>query len=271
MTKQKSDSEAGQVTGSAAEVYEQFFVPALFQQWPAKLLDAAAVTSSDRVLDVACGTGVLACQASARTETVVGVDLNEEMLAMARKKASSVQWKQGNAEALPFEDSSFDVVMSQFGLMFFENPAAAVAEMIRVLCPGGRLVVATWDSLDHAPGYEAMKDLAIRLFGRELASAFAAPFILGDPETLRAIFNETGALHVSISRQDGMARYPSIRDWVYTDIKGWTLAGVLDDEQFRLLLGEAERTLSRFLISDGAVAFASPALIVSATKAVSSV
>ena len=266
MSTRMSDLETGKLIRSAAETYEQFFVPALFQEWPTRVLDAAAVASSDRVLDVACGTGVLAREAAERTETVVGIDLNEDMLAVARRKTPNVQWRQGNAEALPFEDDNFDAVVSQFGLMFFENKITAISEMLRVLRPGGRLAVATWDSIDHAPGYAAMKDLAVQLFGEELVSGFDAPFILGDRKTLCSIFEEAGVSNPQISTQEGTARYPSIQDWVYTDIKGWTLAGVLDDDQFDLLLREAKSTLSRFVRPDGSVAFTAPAHIVCATK-----
>jgi len=129
-----STDERGQVTKSAAEVYEEFFVPALFQEWASRVTDAAGLRAGQRVLDVACGTGVLARAAAERVGpagAVVGLDVNDGMLGVARRRAPQLEWRPGRAEALPFEDRSFDAVVSQFGLMFFEDRAAALAEAIR--------------------------------------------------------------------------------------------------------------------------------------------
>lgn len=110
--------------GSPADVYEQFFVPALFRQWGEVMVDVAGIETRQRVLDVACGTGVLACAAAQRVGgggAVTGLDPNEDMLAVARRKSTTIEWLSGRAEALPFNDQSFDVVVSQFGLMFFDD------------------------------------------------------------------------------------------------------------------------------------------------------
>jgi ubiquinone/menaquinone biosynthesis C-methylase UbiE len=124
-----SDSETGQVTRSPAEVYEEFFLPALLQQWTSRVADAAGIQSGERVLDVACGTGVLARAVAERvgpSGAVIGVDINEGMLAVARRKAPAIAWKQGRAEALPLDSESFDAVVSQFGLMFFQDRRVAL-------------------------------------------------------------------------------------------------------------------------------------------------
>jgi ubiquinone/menaquinone biosynthesis C-methylase UbiE len=134
-----NEHEKGQVAASAAEIYEQFFVPALFAEWPERILQAANVQTGDSLLDVACGTGVLAQEAADLVGTngsVVGVDINEGMLAVARQKAPNITWKVGPAEALPFSSNTFDRVVSQFALMFFEDQAKAIAEMGRVVRPG---------------------------------------------------------------------------------------------------------------------------------------
>ena len=265
-----SASETGQVSRSAAEVYEEFFLPALFQQWADRVADAAGIRPGQRVLDVACGTGVLARAVAARVGpagAVAGVDVNDGMLAVARRKAPAVDWRQGRAEALPFASDNFDAVVSQFGLMFFADRPAALREMLRVLRPGGRLAVAVWDALDQSPGYAAMAALLQRLFGEEVADALRAPFALGDPQLLRSLFVEAGIPQVHVVTQEGTARFPSLQSWVYTDIKGWTLADVLDDAQFALLLREAERELGRFVTGDGTVAFGTPAHIATATNA----
>jgi len=258
----------GQVTRSAAEVYEEFFVPALFLEWAGRVADAAQLAPGQKVLDVACGTGALTCEVAPRLEpggSAAGLDRNEGMLAVARRKAPAVEWRLGRAERLPFPDHAFDAVVSQFGLMFFEDRVAALTEMGRVLRPGGRLAVAVWDSLDRTPGYAAMTALLERLFGARVANELRAPYVLGDPDTLRALFAQAGLQQVEIRTPAGTARFPSIESWVHTDVRGWTLADLIDDAQYRTLLREAERELIAYVQPDGTVTFRAPAHIVTAT------
>lgn len=262
--------QRGQVTQSAAEVYEQCFVPALFEGWAARVAEAARITAGQRVLDVACGTGVLARAVAGRVGSgglVVGLDPNEAMLAVARRQAPRLEWRQGRAEALPFEDGFFDAVVSQFGLMFFEDRPRALREMARVLRPGGCLVVAVWDALEHAPGYAALTQLLKRLFGHEAAEALRAPFSLGDTGVLRALFVEAGLPHPRIVTLSGTARFPSLEAWVRTQIKGWTLAEMLDDAQLETLLEAAQPELGRFVAADGVVAFDCPAHVLTVSRA----
>jgi ubiquinone/menaquinone biosynthesis C-methylase UbiE len=117
------------------------FVPALFRQWAPIVADAARIKSSDRVLDVACGTGVLAREAAARTGQsgrVAGLDPHAGMLAVARGVSPAIDWQEGTAEALPFPDHAFDAVVCQFGIMFFPDRDKAIREMLRVMVPAGR-------------------------------------------------------------------------------------------------------------------------------------
>lgn len=255
--------ERGQVVASAAEVYEQFFVPALFGQWPERVLDLAEVEPGHRVLDVGCGTGILARAAARRIEgtgRVVGIDPNEGMLAVARRSPEPVEWRAAVAEELPFESGSFDRVVSQFAAMFFSDPAAAFAEFARVLAPGGRVAIATWGSLQESPGYAAMVDLLETQVGAEAADALRAPFVLGDPAALRRPL--AGAFpHVTVEQFEGTARFASIEAWVHTDIRGWTLADTLDDAQYEILLQAATERLGRFADDSGVVSFPAPALI----------
>jgi ubiquinone/menaquinone biosynthesis C-methylase UbiE len=175
---------------SPAEVYDEMFVPALFQQWGPIVADAARIGPGESVLDVACGTGVLACAALDRVGSqgaVAGLDPNPDMLTVARRKSTRIEWREGRAESLPFPDESFDAVVSQFGLMFFDDRPAALRDMMRVLRPNGRMAVAVCDALEHSPGYAALANLLQRLFGARIADAFRAPFVLGDPDRLLSI------------------------------------------------------------------------------------
>lgn len=258
-------------TRSPADVYDELFVPALFAQWGPRIAQAARIAPNHHVLDVACGTGVLACAAAeivGPQGIVVGLDASEEMLAVARRKGARVEWRHGRAEALPFPDASFDACASQFGLMFFEDRAAALREMMRVLRPGGRLAVAVCDSLDHSPGYAALADLLQRLFGEPVANAFRAPFVLGNRERLLALCSEAGIAGADIERLQGTVRFASIDSLVSTERACvWTLGGLLDDAQFARLKQAAEVELRPFVAATGRVEFAMPALVVTACKA----
>ncbi len=114
----------------------------------ARLVKFAGVQAAHRMLDVACGTGVVALSASRLGARVTGLDLTPELVEHARENAATAQAKidfhQGDVEALPFEDATFDVVTSQFGHMFAPRPEMAIREMLRVLKPGGTIAFSTW-------------------------------------------------------------------------------------------------------------------------------
>ena len=249
-----------------AEIYDNLFVPALFQQWSDIVLDAAQISASAKVLDIACGTGVLALAAADRVGTegkVVALDASPEMLAVARRKSRSIEWHEGVAESLPFEDKTFDAVVSQFGIMFFSDRITALKEMMRVLRRGGRLAIAVCDSLDHSPGYSALAKLLERLFGTRVADAFRAPFVLGNPETLRSLCSNADIGNAQIRQHVGHVRFASIASLVSTERAcAWTLGGMLDDQQFEQLSREAELALKPFASPNGEVVFEMPALII---------
>lgn len=263
-----TDAETGQVTLEAAQLYERFFVPALFDQWPRQLLELAGVGVGDQVLDVACGTGVLARAAQTRvgpTGTVTGLDINEGMLAVASREEPGVTWVPGRAEALPMNDATFDEVLCQFGLMFFADRGSAVGEMARVARPGGRVCVATWAELAESPGYSALVELLDDLVGREPADALAAPFVVGTEDELRAVMS-TAFDQVVVHRLEGRARFPSIDDWVATDVRAWTLRDMIDDRQLEELRAAANMRLGGFCEPGGRVAFDAPALVAVASR-----
>ncbi|MEM8787840.1 MAG: methyltransferase domain-containing protein [Pseudomonadota bacterium] len=255
---------AGTLSRSAADVYQDFFVPALFGEWGERVCAQAGVAPSHRVLDVACGTGVAARAAAGivdATGLVTGVDRNAAMLAVAQRASPALAWQTARAEALPFGDAAFDAVLCQFGLMFFDDRAAGLREMARVLRPGGRLALAVWADVAVSPGYRAMVDLLEDLFGADTAAALRAPFAIGTPAALMAEFAQAGLAPPKITAQTGRARFASIRDWVHTDIKGWTLADRIDAAQYAHLQAEAAVRLAHLADDQGRVSFAAPALI----------
>lgn len=253
---------SGQVEATAAEVYDRFFLPALFERWATPMLDAAAIDAGDHVLDVGCGTGVLAKRAATvtgRSGRVVGLDPNPGMLVVARR-TSGIEWTDGAAEAIPFGDATFDAVVSQFAIMFFSNRGAAISEMARVLKARGRIAIASWVSLADSPGYAAMAAVLDRVLGADAAAALGAPFSLGDEDELAGLLTAARLDDVDVQRHQGHARFDSIEAWVHTEIRGWTLSGMSDDDYARLLAA-AHTDLAEFTAGDGTVEFAQPALI----------
>ncbi len=257
---------------AAAEAYEGLHVPAIFQQWAPKMSQAAKIQHGHRVLDVACGTGALARQLRpdvGEKGSIVGLDPGAGMLAVARKLAPEIEWQQGVAESLPFENASFDAVVCQFGLMFFQDRQLALREMCRVLSPGGRLAIAVWDSLENSDVFREEVALLERLAGREAADALRAPFVLGNREKLLELFVSSELDAVSIETHSGTARFPNVQTIVEADLRGWLpLMGVnLSEELISTILSESHEVLKSYVKGDGTVEFKAPAHIVSARRA----
>ncbi len=154
---------------SFADMYEHVLVQPLFRQYVDDLLQRVKLAAGDRVLDVACGTGIVARVARERLgpdARVVGVDASAPMLEVARRTAPDIEWRDGNAMALPVAgDERFDVVLCQQGLQFFPDRSAAVREMRRVLVEGGRLALSTWRPIEDVPFCSDMVQIAQRHLG----------------------------------------------------------------------------------------------------------
>ena len=154
---------------SFPEMYERWLVGPLFRPWAELTLDEVDLSSGDRVLDIACGTGIVARIAKERlgdTGQVVGIDVSPDMLAVARAVAPDIDWREGNVSSLPLnEGEEFDVVICQQGLQFFPDKAQAVSQMRRALADHGRLAVATWRSDDEVPFSRELRGVAERHLG----------------------------------------------------------------------------------------------------------
>ncbi|MEK6802169.1 MAG: methyltransferase domain-containing protein [Nitrospirota bacterium] len=256
---------------AAARAYEDLFVPALFRQWAPLLAKVAYVVPGKRVLDVACGTGILARELAAQvgtSGTVAGLDLMPGMVEVAKQIAPNIEWKQGTAEELPFPDQSFDVVVSQFGLMFFPDRTKSLREMLRVLSPRGHLAVAVWDSLDNIPAIAAEVVLLERVAGRAAADALRAPFVLGNKADLERLGRDAGISAPTVNTHTGTARFPSIRSLVEADLRGWlpVMGVMLEEETIQRVLGEADRELRAYVDGSGRTVFQISAHVLSGSR-----
>ena len=151
----------------------------------ARLVKHARVLPGTRLLDVGCGTGVVAVTAARAGANVTGLDLTPELLQLARSNAEtagvSIEWHEGDVESLPFESGSFDIVTSQFGHMFAPRPEVAVGEMLRVLKPGGTIAFSTWP-----PELFVGRMMALMgSYGPPPPAGVAAPPLWGDPNVIR--------------------------------------------------------------------------------------
>jgi ubiquinone/menaquinone biosynthesis C-methylase UbiE len=188
--------ERWQMTGSGPEAYERHLVPAIFAPWATLLLELARLQPGERMLDAACGTGIVARLAVSQvgaTGEVTGVDLNPGMLDVARtvsKGGQAIAWREGNLEALPFADREFDVVLCQQGLQFCPNKGAAVGELRRVLRDGGRLVASVWRHLEHCPYMVAAKSALANHLGAEASRRMSAPCAFGSADELRELMRQ---------------------------------------------------------------------------------
>lgn len=255
----------------AARAYDGLFVPALFGQWAARVADAAALCAGESALDVACGTGALTREMSGRLGAgakASGLDANPGMIAVAREHVPGADWRIGVAEELPYADNAFDAVLCQFGLMFFDDRMRAVREMMRVLMPGGRLVVAVWDDIGRNSAFAAEADLLGREAGADAADAVRAPFSIGGKERVPALLTEAGAQEVAAERIDGTARFADVRTMVEAEVRGWLpLAGVvLDEPTIGRVLEAAPQALAPWVTDDGRVEAPLSVVLVRARK-----
>lgn len=212
-------------TGTAAENYERHFVPAIGGPVADLTLEVASPRAGERVLDVACGTGVVARRAAevvGPSGAVTGLDLAADMIDVARRAPAPaeprIEWHVGDAASLPFPDAAYDVVVCQMGLMFVADKDVAVAEMRRVLAPGGRAVVATPGAIQ--PPFEILERAIVEHIGADLGAFVGLVFSMHDPDALAALLRHAGLDDVSASVTAVDLRLPPPEEflWQYINI-----------------------------------------------------
>ena len=184
-------------SGSVPENYDRYMVPWLFEEHAADL--AARVPKGDgvRVLELAAGTGAvtrLLRQALPESATLVATDLNDAMVDYARDAVGEqgIAWRQADAQALPFDDGSFDAVVCQFGFMFLPDKVQGFREAHRVLAPGGMFLASVWNTLDENPWALSAHTTVARLFPDDPPRFLETPYGYSDPDRLRADLASAG-------------------------------------------------------------------------------
>ncbi|WP_199522497.1 methyltransferase domain-containing protein [Geodermatophilus marinus] len=264
-----SSTDTFQLSLQTAETYEAAFVPSLFAHLAPHLVDAAGVTAGDRVLDVACGTGIVARTAAERAGPaghVVGLDLNEAMLTVARRIRPDLDWRQGDAASLPFPDGSFDVALCQSGLMFVPDVAASVGEMARVVRPGGRVAAQVWSSLDRQTAIHPLADAVARFAGRDAVDLIGTYFRLGDREEFTGQFTRAGLRVSDVRTLPVTVRAPSVDDYITTEVESTPLVDRISEDVYRRIREEARAGLARYRDATGALVLPLEAYLVAAAR-----
>lgn len=215
-----ADTERYQLKDSAPQLYEDGQVPLLFQPLAELTLGHVSLHEGDRVMDAACGTGIVTRVAVERVTnigSIVGVDLNAGMLDIARRRMPKtsvpVEWRQADLCELPFPDGSFDVVLCQQGLQFIPDKAAAVREMGRMLASGGRFIFTVWI---ESPYHTALADSLARQVDAQAAKSCLSPYSLHDREVVRKLVSNAGFLDIDMKVLDVMIRLsPSSADSLF--------------------------------------------------------
>ncbi len=213
-----------------ADLYEQFVVPAIFDRYARDLVERARpIGPADRVLDLGCGTGIVTRVLRERlggAARVIGLDANPQMIAKARQLTPEVDWHEGNAMALPFPDASFDLVLCQEMLQFANDRAAALREVLRVLAPGGRLLISTWRPRAEQPFHDALGKVAERHLGASNDKRWSL-----DGGSLRALLSEAGFVDVQLEVISLIERHAQFNVRMNALAANFDLTGLTDEER----------------------------------------
>ncbi|HYI13763.1 MAG TPA: class I SAM-dependent methyltransferase, partial [Thermomicrobiales bacterium] len=255
----KSQPRWQQVGSNAAEIYDTMLVPAMFAPWAPVLIDTAAVRPGERVIDIACGTGVVTRLAAMRvggTGRVVGLDINAAMLAVARSQPTTdgvqIEWLEANALAVPLPDASFDVVLCQHGLQQFPDPLAALCEMHRLLVDGGRLALCVWSQIEGSPGMAALVAALERHVSVEAANNRRAPFALSDAGEVRDLIEKAGFSDVDIRTLAEPTRFASPKALVEAQLAATPLStlGAISDDTRQAIAQDVRAALEPYQRDD---------------------
>ncbi|WP_431015114.1 class I SAM-dependent methyltransferase [Bradyrhizobium pachyrhizi] len=243
--------EHWQMDASAPELYERYLVPAITSVWASDLLDRIAPRQGESVLDVACGTGIVArlTQQLGLAGRVVGLDLNTAMLAIARSKSPKIEWVEGSALDLPFEADCFDVVLCQLGLQFFPDRLLALKEMVRVLKSAGRAGFSVYSAIEKTPAAHAFVQALDKCLGKEASRTKRSEHLSCDAREIADWAKQAGFDFVDVAAVTQQIKFPSMLDYVRFQLTATPMAGLLKDkealERERLIISISEDAASR--------------------------
>ncbi len=221
------------------------------------LLDAARVGPGTRVLDVATGPGYVAARAAERGASVLGVDIAQEMLALARRLHPRLEFRHADAEWLPFPDRQFDAVVGNFAILHLGHPEQAVAEFARVLVPGGHLALSTWDAPERARFVGVVVDAVQEVGATPPADIPPGPpfFRFSSDDEFAGLLRSAGLEEIGVRRLAFTHRF-SAPDELWDGLLGATvrtaalIVGQTADTQRRIRVA-FDRLVREYAVTDG--------------------
>ena len=254
--------EQKEIDTGPGEAYQSFYAPAMFIPWGKDLVTRADPKPGDRVLDLACGTGVVSRLAAERvvpSGKVTGLDIDPGFLAVARSippaSGGTADFHEGSALEMPFEDGSFDLVLCQQGLQFFHGRPAALAEIKRVLRPGGKAALSVLRKVKFCPGHNALSVAMERHGGPSDTKPLS--FSLNDPGELRELAEGAGFRDVTIEEATLPVRFESPERFVEIVIAASPAGGMglalakLNEQGRKAMLEDVKAALTRFITQAG--------------------
>jgi len=260
---QPTEIESWQIAGDSPAAYEEYLVPGFFKPWADKLVQLSSPSPGSDILDVACGTGIVARTATAKAggdAQVTGLDINPQMLnkaaEMAEREGLEIDWQQGDAGDLPFEDNRFDHLFCQQAMQFFPEPEQALREIQRVLKPGGTLALNILRSITHNPAYQILADCLEEHAGETAGTMMRSPFPDWDKKTIRNMAAEAGFSDIQILLEIISMRYPSPEEFLRREAASSPLAGeieAMEPERRMELVDFLNRSLEAYTDDRGVV------------------
>jgi SAM-dependent methyltransferase len=250
-----------QLEGSAAQLYERYLVPAITAKWAKDLLDRAQPCEAEAILDIACGTGIVARLAARRLRRghITGLDLNPGMLAVARNtpaEGAAISWMEGSALDLPFRSETIDVVVCQLGLQFFPDQGKALGEMCRVLKPKGRAALSVYSGIERTPGANAFVLALEEVIGPGASRIKRGEHSFTEPAQLEALLRGAGFVAVDCQTVEQTLVFPSVLDYVRFQLLATPMTILLRNRSEH----ESQAIISS--IESRTMAFSSPAMLV---------
>jgi ubiquinone/menaquinone biosynthesis C-methylase UbiE len=255
-----ADHHHYQLVGSAPELYQEYLVPAITTKWAEDLVGRTQPRAGEVVLDIACGTGVVARLAGKRMAQghVTGLDLNKGMLAVARTLPTEgvpIEWIEGSALALPFPAGKFDLVLCQLGLQFFPDQGRALREMHRVLSPSGRVAVSVFSPIERTPGANAFVLALDRVLGPNASKIKRAEHSFNAPDELKGLFIDAGFAEVEVQTVVQKIVFPSVLDYVRFQLLATPQAALLSNRD------EADRQAAIKTVASQTASFSDPEML----------